>query len=200
MNDEVPEMQEEVEEPKPLRSWELPDAFWELMEPLLPVVNWRMGRPTEVDLRRVAAGVFYVLRTGCQWNALPRESFAAPGTVYYYFRQWQEYDVFRKLWAKALERYDELKGLDWMWQSLDGAMTKAPQGGEKNRAQSNGPGQVGNQTQPADGWAGDPAGAGDGGSQRAGYECAGGDAGGGGAAAAGDQRGREAELVLGQRL
>ncbi len=32
----------------------------------------------------------------------------------------------------ALTEYDDLKGIDWKWQSMDGAMTKAPLGGEKN--------------------------------------------------------------------
>jgi transposase len=131
------------------KSWELPDALWELMEPLLPVVNWRMGRPTEVDRHRVAAGIFYVLRTGIQWNAVPRETFGAPSTIYYYFQQWRDYGVFERLWTKALERYDELEGIDWLWQSIDGAMTKAPQGGEKNRPQSHRSWQVGHEAQPA---------------------------------------------------
>ena len=39
--------------------------------------------------------------------------------------------MFLELWRTGLERYDELKGLDWSWLSMDGAMTKAPLGGEK---------------------------------------------------------------------
>ncbi len=150
-----------------LASWELPEALWEVLEPLVPVRNWWMGRPTQVDLRQVAAGIFYVLRTGMQWRALPREQFGAPSTVYYYFQQWRDCGVFEKLWAKAAERYDELQGIDWLWQSVDGTMTKAPQGGEKNRPQSHRPGQVGDEAEPARGRQGDPVGSGDGGCQRA---------------------------------
>jgi hypothetical protein len=40
--------------------------------------------------------------------------------------------VFEKAWVKALNTYDEFVGLDWSWLSMDGAMTKAPLGGEKN--------------------------------------------------------------------
>lgn len=148
-----------------MAAWELPDALWELMEPLLPIRNGWMGRPTEVDLHRIAAGIFYVLRTGCPWNALPREQFGAPGTVYYYFRQWRDANVFERLWAKALDRYDELHGIDWLWQSMDGTMTKAPQGGEKNRAQPDGSRQVGDQAQPVDGRARSAPGDRDSGSQ-----------------------------------
>lgn len=150
------------DEPKHAASWELPDEIWALLEPLLPVRNWWMGRPREVDLHRVAAGIFFVLRTGIQWNALPREQFGPPSTVYYYFKQWRDHNVFRALWAKALERYDAEVGLDWLWQSLDAAMTKAPQGGEKNRTQSDRPQQVGDETQRAERREGHPVGVGDG--------------------------------------
>jgi len=54
------------------------------------------------------------------------------------FQEWRKKGVFRKLWTLGLEEYDELKGLQWRWRSRDGAMTKAPLGGEKNRAEPNG--------------------------------------------------------------
>lgn len=112
-------------------SWELPDVVWEVMEPLLPTLNAQRGRPRQVDLQRIAAGVFYVLRTGSHWHAVPREQFGPSSTVYYYFRQWHDAGVFRQLWARALEWYDTLEGIDWDWLSVDGAMRKAPLGGEK---------------------------------------------------------------------
>jgi len=189
-----------MEERKAYASWELPDEVWELLEPLLPARNWWMGRPTEVDLQQIAAGIFYVLRTGVQWQALPRAEFGPPSTVYYYFRQWADAHVFERLWQQALERYDALAGLDWLWQSLDTAMTKAPQGGEKNRTQSDGPRQVGPQAQHAGGGPGHPDRGGDGGSQRTGHGLAGRDAGGGGGATPGAQRGGAAAVVSGQGL
>jgi hypothetical protein len=42
--------------------------------------------------------------------------------------------VFLKLWQAGVERFDELHGIDWEWLSLDGAMNKAPLGGEKSGA------------------------------------------------------------------
>jgi len=39
--------------------------------------------------------------------------------------------VFFKLWQVGLEQFEELRGIDWDWLSMDGAMTKAPLGGEK---------------------------------------------------------------------
>ncbi len=86
------------------------------------------GRP-RVDLRRVADAIFYRLRTGCQWKAIP-PALCAGSTAHDYFTHWIAKGVFEKLWLLALEEYDDLIGLDWSWQSVDGAMTKAPLGGE----------------------------------------------------------------------
>jgi len=44
---------------------------------------------------------------------------------------WVEAGVFLKLWQAGVEQFDELCGIDWDWLSMDGAMTKAPLGGEK---------------------------------------------------------------------
>jgi len=63
------------------KSWELPDAVWAAMAPLIPPRKSKEGRPRTVNLRRVTAGIFYVLRTGIQWQALPREQFGPPSTV-----------------------------------------------------------------------------------------------------------------------
>lgn len=116
----------EAESGEKLASWELPEAVWERMELLLPPRKSQVGRPRSVNLRRIADGIFYVLRTGIHWQAVPRERFGPPSTVYYYFSQWVKAGVFESLWAEALAVYDDLKGLEWTWQSIDGAMTKAP--------------------------------------------------------------------------
>jgi transposase len=109
-------------------SWELPEAIWQHREPLIPPRKSNEGRPQTVALKRSTEGIFYVLRTGIQGQACPRERFGPPSTVYYYFRHWVTAGVFGHLWAVALTVYDDLKGLEWTWQSVDGAMTKAPLG------------------------------------------------------------------------
>lgn len=75
------------------------------------------------------AAVFYVLTTGIQWKALPR-CLGAGSTVHDRFREWAAAGVFEQLWATGLLEFDASVGLDWTWQSIDGAMTKAPLGGE----------------------------------------------------------------------
>ena len=115
---------------KDLLSWELPDALWQLLKPMIPERKSRVGRPRTVDFRHILAGIFYVLRTGIHWQALPRERFGPPSTVYYYFSKWADGGIFQAMWAAALKTYDQLNSLDWSWQSVDGAMTKAPLAGE----------------------------------------------------------------------
>ncbi|MCG3158746.1 MAG: IS5 family transposase ISPaen3 [bacterium] len=73
--------------------------------------------------------MYYVLRTGIQWKALPR-SLGAGSTVHRRFQKWVREGIFLNLWRWCLYNYDLMIGLDWEWQALDGAMTKAPLGCE----------------------------------------------------------------------
>jgi transposase len=75
--------------------------------------------------RRVLEAVFFVLRTGIQWKALPRE-YGAASSVHTYFSEWAQSGVFMRLWEAGLLSYDELCGIGWEWQSADGSMVKAP--------------------------------------------------------------------------
>jgi transposase len=129
----------------------VPESLWLRVEPLLPSypVSREGGRP-RLPLRKVFAGILYVLRTGCQWKAMPRE-FGSGSAIHDYFQQWTDSGLFEKLWRVALAEYDELVGIDWQWQSLDGAMTKSPLGGEKNREKPDRSRQVGRQAVGADG-------------------------------------------------
>lgn len=127
----------------PSKFHEIPDSLWERIDLVLPIyeASPRGGRP-RLPLRKVVTGILYVLATGCQWKAMPRE-FGSGSAIHAYFQEWAESGVFEELWQLALTEYDLLKGIDWKWQSLDGALTKAPLGGEKNRQESDGSGQAG---------------------------------------------------------
>jgi len=108
------------------RPWEVSDELWERVRPLIPERPPRPkgGRPAADD-RKMFAAIVYVLRTGIQWNALPRE-LGASSTVYDRFREWEAQGVFERLWQAGLQHYDGLVGISWDWQSADSSTVKAP--------------------------------------------------------------------------
>lgn len=63
------------------------DRQWEVIRPLLPLENEGPGRPLELDMREVVNAIFYVNRTGCQWENLPHD-FPNYNSVYYHYRKW----------------------------------------------------------------------------------------------------------------
>jgi transposase len=58
-------------------AYEIPDVLWDRISSLLPLRKRKKkaGRPRMND-RKTMSAIFYVLRTGCQWNALPRKSWS----------------------------------------------------------------------------------------------------------------------------
>ncbi len=66
---------------------DLSDREWEVIKPLLPTPKG-FGHPRNVDLREIFNAIFYVQRTGCQWEMLPHD-FPPHTTVYGYFQKWQ---------------------------------------------------------------------------------------------------------------
>src|SRR5262245_3240468 len=112
----------------------LSDTLWAVLEPLLPVHTnthrFGGGRPRVPD-RRCADAIFFVLRTGCQWAALKATELCAKSTAHDRFQEAADAGVFLALWQASVEQFDELSGIDWSFLSMDGAMTKAPGGGEK---------------------------------------------------------------------
>ncbi len=125
--------------------YQIPEEMWVEIEPLLPAPKpkKKLGRPRMSDHQAMNA-IFYLLRTGCQWKALPR-SLGAHSTVHDRFQEWREAGVFDALWREGLLQYDEQKGIDWEWQSMDGAMTKAPLGKKRWEYRGN---RRGNRPQP----------------------------------------------------
>lgn len=118
-----------------LESWVVSDAFWERVGPLIPqrppgvAAKKRKRKPgggrKPKSARLVFEAIVYVLRTGCQWKALP-ERFGSASAIHKRFLDWEAAGLFRKLWQAGLAEYDDLEGIAWRWQSIDGAMVKAP--------------------------------------------------------------------------
>lgn len=134
--------------------WRISDDLWEAIAPLLPehpnTHRFGGGRPRKPD-RVCMEAILFVLRTGCQWKALDATKFCPASTAHDRFQEWVQAGVFQTLWEHGLLAYDDWKGIDWSWLSMDGCMTKAPLGGEKDGQKPHRPRQEGQQAQPADG-------------------------------------------------
>lgn len=129
--------------------WRIPDELWLEMEPLLPP---RKPHPLgchnpRVPDRAAMNAILFVLRTGCQWGALDATGICNHSSAHRRFQEWVKAGVFEQFWLHGLLSYDQLQGIDWSFLSMDGAMTKAPLGGEKNRAKPDRSGQKRHQTQ-----------------------------------------------------
>lgn len=112
--------------------WAVPDDLWQ--EFILPLLRKhdpepRTGRP-RIDQRKALDGILFILRSGCQWNALPTQ-FGNDSSVHRTYQRWVKLGLFQKLWA-ALAGYGRRLGLaDLDWQSSDTALGKARLGGIK---------------------------------------------------------------------
>ena len=134
--------------------WSIPDDLWESMQLLIPEhVNPHPlggGKPRTPD-RVCMEAILFVLRTGCQWKALNATRFCPGSTAHDRFQEWVEGGVFLARWEAGLMAYDDWRGIDWSWLSMDGCMTKAPLGGEKDRQKPDRPRQARRQARPAGG-------------------------------------------------
>lgn len=117
-----------------MKSWTVSDALWSKLEPLVPQRNRPEGRNYRrkagagrkpMPSRQVFSAIVYVLRTGCQWKALPKE-YGSASAVHAHFQRWQREGFFLKIWQAGLAEYDGMEGIAWQWQSADGTMGKAP--------------------------------------------------------------------------
>ena len=105
---------------------EIPEDLWNRIEPILPPDKppGANGRP-RVPNRTVLNGILYVLRTGCQWKMVPPQ-YSSGSTCHLRFQTWVRAGIFERMWRVCLEHYDDLKGIDWRFQSLDSATVSAP--------------------------------------------------------------------------
>ena len=144
-----------------VQSWEVSDGLWSRVERLLPRLDPRAERQRRfrrkpgggrkpISPREIFAAIVYVLRTGCQWKALPK-SFGSASAIHHHFQKWRQQGFFVRLWRAGLAEYDELEGIAWEWQSLDGTQGKAPLAQEAVGNNPTDRGKKRDQAQPAGG-------------------------------------------------
>jgi transposase len=123
-------MARKKKEPPPLGTiWRVPDALWEIVEPIIAECDppKSTGRP-RIDAREALDAIIFRMRTGCQWNQLPAE-FPDDSSVHRTMQRWQQLGIIETIWAVLVQNCEELGGVDWTWQAADGAMGKARFGG-----------------------------------------------------------------------
>jgi transposase len=76
---------------------DLRDAERARLEPPIPQAS-PGGRPRKTDMRAAMNAILYLLRPGCPWRYLPRDSFPPRSTVYNIFRKFQR--VWEAIWAE----------------------------------------------------------------------------------------------------
>lgn len=75
--------------------------------------------------------IIFRMRSGCQWNRLPKKEFPDDSSVHRTFQRWIELGVLDSIWEKLIEECEDLGGVDFEWQAADGAMGKARFGGSR---------------------------------------------------------------------
>jgi putative transposase len=109
--------------------WEVPDELWEQIRPIvLEMDPPKAGGRKRVHPRQMLNGIIYRLRSGCQWNRLPKE-LGDDSTIHRTLQRWVELGVLSRMWAVLIEGCEELGNVKWEWQAADGAMGKARLGG-----------------------------------------------------------------------
>ena len=109
---------------------EISDDFWKKVEPLLaPFKRKKSGGSLPLDFRLLLNGIFYVLKTGCQWHYLP-PCYGSKSTVHEHFQHWASAGVFAEIFRLNAKKYQELHGIHWEWQAMDGALVQAPVRGQ----------------------------------------------------------------------
>ena len=111
--------------------WEVPDELWKRMAPLI----LEMDPPKDTgrlraNPRNVMDAIIFRIRTGCQWNHIPRV-YGDDSTIHRTFQHWVDIDLFPRLWALLVQECDEFGLVDWEWQAADGMMGKARLGGDE---------------------------------------------------------------------
>ena len=91
--------------------WEISNCVWEKIEPVLLAADppKATGRK-RVDQRRLLNGIVFKLRSGCQWNRLPKE-LGDDSTIHRTYQRWVRLGVFARVWAMLEEEREELGGV-----------------------------------------------------------------------------------------
>lgn len=118
--------------PKRVDYFAVPKPLWKRIKHLFPqpAKKRKRGRPPVPD-RWALNAIWYVLWTGCQWKALPRDSFGvSSSTAHVRLQAWQQGGVFAHIMTEMVKFYHKRRRIRWKWQAIDSKSCAAPLGGE----------------------------------------------------------------------
>lgn len=105
--------------------WRVPDELWYRIEPILLEIDPPFDTGAKrIDPRAALDAIIYRLRSGVQWNHLPKE-YPDDSSVHRTMQRWVKKGVFEAIWAHMVDVCDDLGGVDFEWQAADGCLGKA---------------------------------------------------------------------------
>jgi transposase len=111
----------------------LPDALWNLIQPMLPSIPARRlkgGRPRLPD-RACLTGILFVLRSGIPWEMLPQEMGCGSGMSCWRLRDWQQAGIWQLIHYVLLDWLARCGQIDWSRAVMDGSSIRAVFGGSR---------------------------------------------------------------------
>lgn len=112
----------------------LDDGLWEIIEPILPPPpkrRFRFPGRKRIDPRKALTGILFVLKTGIQWEDLPREFGCCGMTCWRRLKEWQDAGVWEQLHKILLDLLNEADRIDWKRAVVDSSSARAVFGGRK---------------------------------------------------------------------
>ena len=108
----------------------LPEELWKRIEPLMPAHPARpKGGRRRLDDRKVLTGIVFVLKTGIQWEDLPRELGCGSGmTCWRRLRDWTLAGVWLFILAHLHQELGEAGRINWKRAALDASLVPAKRG------------------------------------------------------------------------
>jgi len=110
---------------------QLTDEHWVLLAPLLtpPEKLTKRGRPRRDD-RPLVEGILWVLRTGVQWDKLPRGEYPPKSTCFARFQEWNDRNVLPAVLGRLYELLEDRGLLDLREAFIDGTFSAAKKGAQ----------------------------------------------------------------------
>lgn len=112
-----------------MKQFYMSKRFWKEIRKVIPK-KISIRRPRK-GAKKIMKALYFILRTGIPWKALPPSFNVSSSTVHRRFQEWIEDRVFLNFWANVLIRYQKKNHVMMQWVALDGSVSKAPLGGKE---------------------------------------------------------------------